>query len=136
MPMKLYRPFAFSCAVIFAMVGVLFLFWSDGVVVFFNMLSSRIGITIAPVPSVHFYLILAVAYMYLVTVIAWLMFRNPGSALLPLLLANAKLASSLLSFGLYIFHNPFLIYITNGIVDGGLGLVCLYFYSVIRKQPS
>jgi hypothetical protein len=133
MPMKLYRPFSLSCAVIFAVVGVLFLFWSDGLVVFFNMLSARIGMTIAPVPSVHFYLILAVAYMYQVTVLAWLMFRNPGSALLPLLLANAKLASSLLSFGLYIFHNPYLIYLTNGIVDGSLGLVCLYFYSAIRK---
>jgi len=134
--MKFYRPFAFSCAVIFAAVGVLFLFRSNGVIIFFNMLSASIGMTIAPVPSVHFYLILAVAYMYLVTVIAWLMFRNPGSAQLPLLLANAKLASALLSFGLYILHNPYLIYLTNGIVDGSLGLVCLSFYSAIRKQQT
>lgn len=136
MPMKFYRPFAFSCAVIFAAVGVLFLFWSDGVIVFFNALSSSIGMMVTPVPAVHFYLILAVAYMYLVTLIAFMMYREPGSTQLPLLLANAKLASALLSFGLYCFHTPYLIYLTNGIVDGSLGVVCLYFYSVIRKQPA
>jgi hypothetical protein len=134
--MKFYRLFSLSCAVIFAVVGILFLCWSDGVIVFFNMFSSRIGMMVTPVPPVHFYLILAVAYMYLVTVLACLMARNPGTAMLPLLLANAKLASALLSFGFFILHNPHLIYLTNGIVDGSLGLVCLYFYSAIRKQQS
>jgi hypothetical protein len=136
MAMKFYRPFALCCAVIFAVVGVLFLFWSDGVIVFFNMLSAAIGMTSAPIAAVHFYLILAVAYMYLVTLLAFMMYREPGSAQLPLLLANAKLASSLLSFAFYFWSNPYLIYLSNGIVDGSLGLVCLYFYSAIRKQHS
>jgi len=120
--------------VIFAGVGILFLFWSDGVIVFFNVLSGKIGMTLAPAPTVHFYLILAVAYMYLVALIAFLMFRDPGSVQLPLLLANAKMASSLISFGFFMAHNPYLIYLTNGIVDGCLGISSLYFYAAIRKQ--
>ncbi len=131
--MKYYRLFSLSCAVIFAVVGIVFLAWSGGVLSFFNTLSGAIGMTLAPVQSANFYLILAVAYMYMVALIAYLMYRNPGSALMPLLLAHAKLASSLLSLGFFLFHKPYLIFLANSLVDGALGMAVLYFYAVIRK---
>ncbi len=44
-----------------------------------------------------FFGVLAAAYMYVVTVLAWLMYRFPREKAYPMLLANAKFASSALS---------------------------------------
>ncbi|HTR80501.1 MAG TPA: hypothetical protein VMM58_02650 [Bacteroidota bacterium] len=81
----------------------------------------------APEQSFNFYSILAVAYMYLVTVLAYLMFMNPGEARFVWLLINAKAVSSLLSFIFFIVVGSYLICLANGIVDGmiAFGLVIL-----------
>jgi hypothetical protein len=87
--------------------------------------------TPSPENGLDFFLILAAAYMYLVTVLAWMMGRHAENSIFPLLLVNGKLASSLLSFGFFFISKPYLIFLVNGIVDGliGCGVLLLYFRS-------
>jgi len=89
-----------------------------------------------PLSGPGFYQGLAVGYMYVVTVLAWLMFKNPSVRYFSLLLANAKAASSLLSFGLFIFHQPYFIYPANGLVDGLLGILAFYIYRIQRRNAE
>jgi hypothetical protein len=56
-------------AVAFAVVGLAFLLAPSGVVAAFDSLSLRAGLAPAG-PAAGFYLVLAVAYMYLVTLLA------------------------------------------------------------------
>lgn len=119
-----YRAFSLSLAAIFAAVGALFLALPRQVLGFFNVLSRRWGFVEAPAaPS--FFGVLAVAYMVIVTALAWRMFRSPRERVYPRLLGLAKLASSVLSFWLFAVQAPWLIYLVNGIVDGGIGIVVL-----------
>ncbi|MGZ5480142.1 MAG: hypothetical protein ACXWGZ_11145, partial [Candidatus Aminicenantales bacterium] len=75
-------------------------------------------------------------YMYVVTILAWFMYRFPGEKIYPLILCQAKLASSLLSFLMFFFHAPWLVYLVNGIVDGGLGLVVLMMFFNVRAAAG
>jgi hypothetical protein len=90
----------------------------------------------SPVEGVSFYLILAVAYMYMVTLLAFKMYRHPREKSYPFLLANAKLASSAVSLYLFLIYQPYLIYITNCVVDGCIGLMVLYFLRKLRKMKG
>lgn len=134
--MKYYRIISLAMAIIFASVGLIFLFLADDVLDFFNTIAAALGMPLSPVPGTNFYLILAVGYMYLVSVLAYLMYRHPDNFDFPRLLTHAKLASSILSLGFFIGHAPYLIYITNCLVDGSIGLLTLYFYRQIRKGQS
>jgi hypothetical protein len=87
----------------------------------------------SPVIGLNFYIILAVAYMYLVALLAFFMYKYPGNMFFPLLLANGKLASSLLSLYMFSFHKPFLILVVNCFVDGLIGVAALIFYFKIKK---
>jgi hypothetical protein len=100
-------------AVAFAVVGLAFLVAPNGVTAAFDSLSLRAGLAPAGTAA-GFYLVLAVAYMYLVTLLAGWMYLRPENPVLPVLLINAKAASSLLSFGLFAFGEPALIYLANG----------------------
>lgn len=129
---KAYRWSGLLLAAVFALVGVTFLVAADGVLAFFNQLSRYVGLPASPTQGTGFYLILAVGYMYLVTLLAYLMYRRPDVPWFPALLAHAKLASAVLSFGLFLFHRPFLIYLVNGLADGALGLFVLTLARVSR----
>ena len=131
-----YRAVGLGMAVAFAIVGGLFLFLPGGVITFFNTLSGHLGMSKAPLADRSFFGVLAVAYMYLVTLLAWFMYRVPGQKLYPLLLGHAKFASSFLSFGMFFFHAPLLIYLINGIVDAGLGLLALVMFFSVRTQAK
>lgn len=87
----------------------------------------------SPVIGVNFYVVLAVAYMYLVALLAFLMYKYPQNMYFPLLLANGKLASSLLSLYIFSVHQPSLIFVINCFVDGLIGLAALIFYRKIKK---
>lgn len=132
--MKLHRIAGLLMAAAFAAVGLTFLLFPGGVLAFFNRLSPYAGLPPAPVQGAGFYLILASGYMYLVTLLAWSMFRCPENGLFPWLLAQAKLASSALSFGFFAVHRPYLIYLTNGMIDGLLGVVALCFHLRLRRS--
>lgn len=125
--MKYYRLFSLTCAIIFAFVGLVFLFMPSQVLVFFNSFSTCFGMPQSPVQGVSFYLILAVAYMYIVALLALLMYRHPLEKGCLFLLVNAKMASSLLSLYFFLIYQPYLIYIANCVIDGCIGFLALYF---------
>lgn len=120
----------------FAAVGGLFLLAPDGVLRFLNSLGRGLGMAEAPSAGLGFYSILAVAYMAFVTALAWRMFRAPSEPVYPLLLAQAKGASSLLSFGLLVFQAPYFAYLANGVVDGILAIAAYLVYGQIKKSAG
>lgn len=119
-----YKALSLGLALVFAAVGVIFLVWPRETMALFNGISRRLGMIEGPADR-SFFGVLAAAYMYVVTVLAWLMYRFPREKAYPMLLANAKFASSALSFLLFAVHAPWLVYLVNGTVDAGLGLVAL-----------
>jgi len=134
--MKLYKVFSLGAALIFAVVGLIFLIIPTGVLVFFNNLSLYLGLPPSPVQGVSFYLILAVAYMYLVTLLAFLMYRYPRDKVYVFLLANAKIASAALSLGLFVVSQPYLIFLANFVIDGSIGLLAIYFLKILKTWPN
>ena len=126
--MKNYRLISIVLASLFAITGLLFLLVPDRVLALFNGFSAALGMPEAPVTGWHFYLILAVGYMYLVTFLAFSMYRHPENKYFPQLLAHAKLASSLLSLALFLLHAHYLIYLANFLVDGAIGATAVILY--------
>lgn len=130
--MRLYKLFSLTCTVIFAVVGFVFLFYPNAVLIFFNSLSRHWGWAPSPVQGASFYLTLAAAYMYLVTVLAFQMYRHPEENIYPSLLAQGKLASSLFSIFLFLTEQHYLVYFANFVIDGCIGLASLCFLKVKR----
>ena len=54
--MRLYKLFSLTCTVIFAVVGFVFLFYPNAVLIFFNSLSRHWGWAPSPVQGASFYL--------------------------------------------------------------------------------
>jgi hypothetical protein len=119
-----YRTFSLGLAVVFAAVGGVFLLLPGRMLAFFNSLSRGLGMIEGPTGS-SFFVALAGAYMYVVTILAWRMFRSPEERIYPRLLVQAKLASAALSFLLFTLLAPWLIFLVNGVVDGALGVAVL-----------
>jgi len=134
-PPALRKAFSLALAVVFALVGAIFLLLPQGTLALFNTISRRLGMVEGPVEPT-FFLALAGAYMFAVTVLAWRMFRSPEERFYPLLLAQAKLASAALSFALFAFRAPWLIFLVNGFVDGALGLAVLAIYLRARAAEG
>lgn len=128
--MRLYKMFSLAATAIFAVVGLIFLFFPDSAMVFFNSISVYFGLPQAPLQGAGFYLILAASYMYLVTVLAYLMYRHPENNTYPVFLAHGKLASSILSIYLFLMHEQYAIYFANFIVDGFIGISVLFLLKV------
>ena len=133
--MKAYRLFSLAAGVVFAAVGCLFLFFPDAPIRFFNGYSAVFGLPAAPLSGAGFYLALAAAYMFIVTVLAFRMARSPETDAYPVLLAQAKLASSALSLYLFIAHAPYMIYFANFIVDGLIGICVIVLMKYRRRRP-
>lgn len=119
--LAVYRAISLGLAVVFAGVGLLFLLLPGSLLRLFNDLSVSFGLSSSSIEGINFYIILAVGYMYVVALLAWLMSVHPEEHLLPVLLLNAKLASSLLSFVFFFYVSHALIYLVNGLVDGLIG---------------
>jgi hypothetical protein len=131
---RAYRIVSLGLAAAFAITGAVFLFFPGAVLSLFDALSGPLGMPPSPGVGSHFYLILTGGYMYLVALLAWLMFRRPQNNDFPFLLANGKLATALISLAFFFFHQPLLIYLGNSIVDGLIGVVVLVFYRVRRAK--
>jgi hypothetical protein len=125
---KWYKPVSLFLMIVFGAVGLIFLLLPIQVLEFFNDCSRILGMEEAPVTSGGFYVILGVAYMYVVTCAAYLMHRNPHNVAPLLLLIHAKGASSILSALFFLFHHPYLVYITNAVVDGSLAAILFAFF--------
>lgn len=128
-----YRAISLALMLAFAATGALFLAAPDRVLTFFNTLSLSFDMSPAPVTGRGFYLVLAVGYMYMVTLLAFFMFRHPEGGRFPLLLVHAKLASSALSLVFFLLHARYLIYLANFAVDGAIGLLVLAMYLRMRN---
>ena len=124
--MKLYKLFSLTATFIFAVVGLVFLFFPDSPLIFFNNISFSFGLPKSPVQGFNFYLILATAYMYIVTLLAFMMYRHPMQNIYPSLLAQAKIVSSILSIYLFFKYQPYLIFFANFVVDGAIGITVLF----------
>jgi hypothetical protein len=133
--LALRKTFSLGLALVFALVGAIFLILPRETLSFFNALSRRLGMAEGPAER-SFFGVLAVAYMYVVTALAWLMYKSPREKIFPLLLGQAKVASSLLSFLMFAIHSPWLIYLINGIVDGAIGIVVLAIYLRSRAEAG
>lgn len=127
-----YRAVSGALCASFAVVGALFLLLPQAVLGLFDGWSGRLGLATFAGPADPFFLVLAVAYMVLVTTLAWSMFRNPRDAASPRLLIQAKWTSALLSFGVFLLRQPHLILLVNGIVDGAIGA----FVLLLRRQVT
>ena len=132
--MRLYKLFSLTTTAIFAVVGLIFLFFPDSALIFFNSISGYFGLPQASLQGTGFYLILASAYMYLVALLAYLMYRCPEQRIYPFLLAQGKLASSIISIYLFLMHQPYLIYLANFIVDGFIGIAVLYLMKTKKTE--
>lgn len=131
------KAFALALAAVFAVVGAIFLFLPGGTLAFFNSLSERAGMALGPAEG-SFFVVLAAAYMAVVTVLAWRLFRSPGDRASAGLLVLAKLASSLLSFALFAASARWLILLVNGVIDGVLGLAvwAVYLRGTAGRRPG
>ena len=125
--MRLYKLFSLTLAVIFAVVGLIFLFFPDSALIFFNSISSYFGLPQSPVQGTGFYLILASAYMYLVTLLAYLMYRYPEQNIYPFFISSWQ-TGIFCYFYLSILYvtSHYLIYFANFVIDGFIGLLALY----------
>lgn len=132
--MRLYKLFSLTAAAIFTVVGLIFLFFPDSALIFFNSISGYFGLPQAPLQGTGFYLILASAYMYLATLLAYLMYLYPEQSIYPFLLAQGKLASSVISFFLFLMHQPYLIYLANFVIDGFIGIAALYLMKMKKTE--
>ena len=131
---RMYRLISLSLSVTFGIVGLIFLFIPEHVLIFFNKISPYLGLLESPVDGTGFFLILAAAYMYLVTILAFLMYRHPHDHSFPFLLVNAKAASSIISFAFFAFHAQYLIYLTNGVVDGLIAAGVLLLSKTVGRE--
>jgi len=125
-----YKFISLCLSLIFGVVGLLLLFLPEGVLILFNTISSFVGFQKSAVYGVSLYLILSVGYMYLVTLFAFLMYRQPDNKVFPMLLVNGKSASSILSFLFFLVYRPYLIFLTNGVIDG---LIAVGVFVLNRK---
>jgi hypothetical protein len=118
---------------LFAVTGLAFLAIPDKVLTLFNNLSSFLNMAQSPLTGVNFFLILAVGYMYMVTILALLAFIHPENKYFYLLLAHAKFASSLISLVFFLWHDHYLIYLANFLIDGVIGTIVLTLYLRMRR---
>ena len=129
---RVYESTSLCLSMVFAVVGMIFLFMPDGVFLLFNHISRHLGFPEIPLQGFGLYQILAVGYMYLVTLLAYLMHKHPASTIFPMLLIQGKFVSSIISLSLYIFHLPSLLLLTNGAIDGLIALTVLILYRKTR----
>jgi hypothetical protein len=119
----------------FAVVGVLFIVFQNGVLDVISDLGDEIGgFSRAPHTDEQFWLALGFAYMVVITGICVLAQMDVVRyrALL-LVLAVGKTASSLATLGFYLFDDDVFIYLLNFLVDGFLALSALWLWSLAGR---
>lgn len=121
--LRMIRLLGITLAATFAVVGLIFLTIPTKVLFAFNWLARGIGWPTSPTDAFTLYLALAIAYMYVVTVLAWQMARHPDERVYPWVLVQAKAASALLSLGLFAVHGHYLILLANFVVDAAIALM-------------
>lgn len=122
-----------ALAVTFAVVGIVFLVIPGAVLAAFNWAGRGLGLPQSTTQAFTLYLALAVAYMYLVTVLAWQMARHPEVRAYPWVLVQAKAASALVCIVLFAAQAHYLIYLVNFAVDGAIAV--FVWALALRRAP-
>ena len=115
----------------FAVVGLIFLLAPNGTVRTINAVGSIFRVfPPAPESELRFWLSLGVAYMALVTLLAWRIADDPRAnrGLMPILAAG-KFASSFTCLLFFLFDRPTFLYLLNFLVDGSILLIVLGCYA-------
>lgn len=128
------RATGFLLFVVFVSVGALFLLEPEVPLNGLNSMGDRFGMEVSPLHGTGFYSVMTSAYMAVVAILAFRIFRQPEIPHNSLLLAQAKMSSSLFSFGAYLLHRPDFILLANGFVDGGLALLALFIYRGAKQR--
>jgi hypothetical protein len=119
----------------FAVVGLLFIIFQNGLLDVISDLGDDIGgFTRAPHTTEQFWLALAFAYMVVIAGIC-VVVQADVVRYRPLLLvlAAGKAASSLGALGFYLFDQDVFIYLLNFLVDGFLALAALWLWSLAGR---
>ncbi|MFN3928040.1 MAG: hypothetical protein ACK4OK_00185 [Thermoflexus sp.] len=119
----LARSILAALALAFAITGLGFVLFPESVLQGVEALGRSIG-SFRPPAEGRFWLVLAFAYMVLVTVLAGLSAWDP-QRFRPMLwvLALGKLTSSLTALAFFTLDRPAFIYLLNFLVDGGIVLL-------------
>jgi hypothetical protein len=136
MKLPIYKSISLCAAIVFSIVGLAMLFLNAAILEFFNTIAGTLGMQQSSIIGANFYVILSTGYMYLVSLLAFQMYRHPQQSVYPFLLMNGKLASSTLSIGMFFLSQPLLIYVVNGVVDGLIGLLVFVMYRSVGERPS
>lgn len=120
---RLVRVTGAVLAVTFAAVGLVFLLVPGRVLALFNAAGEPLGLPASPTEAFTLFLALAVAYMYVVTLLAVQMARRPRVTAYPWVLVQAKAASALVCVVLFAAHDQYLVYLANALVDGALAVL-------------
>ncbi len=134
--MRLYRIVSGVLCAAFAVVGALFFLVPDAVLTLFDGWSRALGLATFYAPADPFFVVLAAAYMVLVTGLAGSMARNPRDIASARLLVHAKLASAVLSLAVFFVRQPHLILLVNGIVDGAIAALVVLLVKLTRPRPE
>lgn len=124
--MKIYKSISFVMTIIFAIVGLVFLFFPDWILMLSNNVSDYFNLPGYPLQGSTFYLTLASAYMYLITIFAYSMYRYPNQDIYPFLLTQGKFVSAIVSLYLFIFFRHYLIYLGAFVIDALIGFGVIY----------
>jgi hypothetical protein len=131
---RLVRATGMVLAATFILVGIVFLLMPGGVLGAFNAAGRALGMPRSTTAAFTLYLALTVAYMYVVTVLAWQMARRPDIRAYPWILVQAKAASSLLCLALFAVQEQYLIYLANFAVDGAIAV--FVWWIALRPVPG
>lgn len=131
-----YKALSIALSVLFAVVGLIFFLMPADVLVLFNNIARMCRMEESPVQGYSFYLILAVGYMYLVSLLAFMMFLHPENKSFIVLLINAKAASSIISIIMFVFQRPYLIYGVNAVIDGSIALLMTVLYTRLKVEKA
>jgi FtsH-binding integral membrane protein len=131
---RCYKLVSLTLSIAFGIVGIVFLAIPAQVLGFFNDISLQFGLPESPAQGTSFFLILAVAYMYLVCMLAFMMYKHPENSAFPLLLISGKSASSIASILFIVVYGHCLIYIVNAITDGSIALGVFLLSRKIRER--
>ncbi|MEN3002600.1 MAG: hypothetical protein ABDI19_12285 [Armatimonadota bacterium] len=125
----------------FVLFGALFAFAPEATLRTFNRWGEWFGITTElPPEGVGFWRVLTIAFMVIVTVLAfWGSVRTPAQRALLTVLIIGKATSSLTALAFYLWERPLFIYLLNFVVDGAIALlvgVCLMWLQRGVSVPS
>ena len=133
----LLRPVYRMFAATFLVVGSAFFLFPDGTIDTLNRVGGIFGFPGAPHLAHRFWLGLAVAYMAVVTALAWLISEAPSERRIlmpPLAIGKAVSSGTCLLF--LIFERPYFIYLANFLVDGGIALGVLWTFRLTRPVDA